>query len=44
MFHREFGAILAPIRGETRILGAKKVSRVLKLRVSKGDHSNISEV
>jgi len=44
MFQREFGAILEPIRGKTRILGAKKVLRVLKLKVSKGNHSSISEV
>jgi len=35
---RAFGAILEPIRGETRIIGAKKVLRVLKLKVSKDDH------
>jgi len=44
MFQRELGAILESIRGETRILGAKKVLRVLKLKASKGDHSSTSEV
>jgi len=43
MFQRAFGAILEPIRGETHILGAKKVLRVLKLKVSKGDHSSTSK-
>ena len=37
MFQRAFGGILEPRRGETRILGAKKVLRVLELKVSKGD-------
>jgi len=44
MFQRAFGAILEPIRGETCILGAKKVLRVLKLKVSKDDHSSALEV
>jgi len=44
MLQRSFGAILEPVRGETRILGAKKVLRVLKLKVSKDDHSSASEV
>jgi len=44
MFQRAFGAILEPIRGETRILDAKKVLRVLMLKVSKDDHSSASEV
>jgi len=44
MFQREFGAILEPIRGETPILGAKNVLIVLKLKVSKDDHSSASEV
>jgi len=44
MFQREFGAILEPVRGKTRILDAKKVLRVLKLKVSKDDHSSTSEV
>jgi len=44
MFQRAFGAILGPMRGETRILGAKKVLKVLKLKVSKDDHSSASEV
>jgi len=39
MFQRAFVAILEPIRGETHILGAKKVLSVLKLLVSKDDHS-----
>jgi len=44
MFQRAFSATPEPIRGETRILGAKKVLRILKLKVSKGDHSSSSEV
>jgi len=44
MFQRAFGAILEPIRGETHILDAKKVLRVLMLKVSKDDHSSASEV
>jgi len=43
MFQREFGVILE-LRGETRILGAKKVLRVLKLKVSKDNHSSTSKV
>ena len=37
MFQREFGAFLDPRRGETRILGAKKVLWVLNLKLSKSD-------
>jgi len=37
MFQRALCAILEPRRRETRILGAKKVLRVLKLKVSKSD-------
>jgi len=44
MFQRAFDVILEPIRRETHILGAKKVLRILKLKVSKDDHSSASEV
>ena len=37
MFQRDFSVILEPRRGETCIIGAKKVLRVSKQKVSKGN-------